>query len=89
MNLRSIRLAAPAAICILLAGCAGTPDQPGQAAAGNRYAPPAGHCVRHRPGIDVSGEHPRTVRVCELWWFGPSREQDMRFRQNRQPAAKD
>lgn len=60
----------------LLAGCAGTPPT------GDKVNPPPDHCLRKRAQIDVSSGTALTVQVCDLWYFGPTREQDMRFRQN-------
>ena len=63
-------------LATLAAGCASTAD-------GDRVNPPADHCVQTRPAIAIDAQGAaRTVRECSIWYFGPSREQDMRFRQN-------
>ena len=68
------RALAAVLLATLAAGCAST-------AQGDRVNPPAGHCVQTRPAIAVDAQGTaRTVRECSLWYFGPSREQDMRFR---------
>ena len=63
-------------LATLAAGCAST-------AQGDRFNPPADHCVHTRPAVAIDAQGTaRTVRECSLWYFGPSREQDTRFRQN-------
>lgn len=65
-----------AALAALATGCAST-------AQGDKVNPPADHCVQSRAAIAIDAQGAaRTVRECSLWYFGPSREQDMRFRQN-------
>ena len=63
-----------AALAALATGCAST-------AQGDKVNPPADHCVQSRAAIAIDAQGAaRTVRECSLWYFGPSREQDMRFR---------
>ena len=63
-----------AALAALATGCAST-------AQGDKVNPPADHCVQSRAAIAIDSQGAaRTVRECSLWYFGPSREQDMRFR---------
>ena len=72
--LRPIGTLLIAALAALATGCAST-------AQGDRFNPPVGHCVHTRPAVAVDAQGTaRTVRECSLWYFGPSREQDMRFR---------
>ncbi|MCA0214552.1 MAG: hypothetical protein LCH79_15410 [Proteobacteria bacterium] len=59
-------------LATLAAGCAAPSD---------RFNPPADHCVHTRPAVAVDAQGAaRTVQECTLWYFGPSREQDTRFR---------
>ncbi len=70
----------------LLAGCTTTqPIKP----TGNKFNLPPDHCLRERAKIDVTNGTARTVYVCELWYFGPSREQDERFKSNQKRLGKD
>ena len=68
----------------LLAGCAAPAKPPADG-----VNPPPGHCLRKRAQIDVTTGTALTVQVCDLWYFGPTREQDTRFQQNRQRLQKD
>lgn len=67
----------------LLAGCATT--QP----TGDKVNPPPDHCLRKRAQIDVTSGTALTVQVCDLWYFGPTREQDERFKSNQKRLGKD
>lgn len=68
----------------LLAGCAGTPPSEG-----DKVNPPADHCLRKRAQIDVTSGAALTVQTCDLWYFGPTREQDERFKRGQQRLQKD
>ena len=73
---QTARLAALAAL-VALAGCTTTP-----APVADGFNPPPGNCVgsRYRLLVDKTTGTVKSDPACYMWYFGPSREQDMRFR---------
>jgi len=69
------------AVALALAACSAPAHAP---QATDTHNPPAGNCVRTRPGIALDADgNARTVQACSHWYFGPSREQDTRFKAGR------